>query len=540
MEEKNIYDEICDYEPDTHEQLVRGLSAYKIAVIYARYSSDRQTEQSIEGQVRVCKEYAERNGIKIVGIYIDRAMTGTNDNREEFQRMLKDSDKRLWDYVLIYKLDRFSRNKYEMAIHRKHLKDNGIKILSAMENIPDSPEGILLESLFEGMNQYYSEELSQKTRRGQRETRLKGLCPGGRIPYGWDKTPERKAVINKTEAAVVKDIFDMYLSGMTMLQISNSLNERGIINKDRPFLESTIYTMLHNERYTGIMRVRDDVYDKIFPPIITKEIFDMTQELLDKNSRGKHVHDDSYLLRGKVDCGYCGKRYASWGGNDRNGNPYKYYKCGNGKCHEVKAIRKDVLENAVLTALGNAVNTESNMELLANAIMEQQRRTAEENIELRLLEKEQGKVLKSIAGIMKAIEMGVVTETTKERLEELERQKCDLAERIFIAKSREQRIIPKEVVKNYLRNALTKPPQVMIDLLIEKVTIFKDRIDVTLKYTNSTPPDGDRPKKWHRYSKDSDPNDRGFLFKYYDYTATELWHRKEHSRQIQLGVYFRA
>ena len=129
----------------------------KTAVIYARYSSERQTEQSIEGQLHVCNDYAKRNDLVIVGTYIDRAMTGTNDNREDFQRMLKDSDKKSFDYVLVYKLDRFSRNKYEMAIHRKHLKDNGVKVLSAMENIPETPEGILLESLLEDMNQYYSE-----------------------------------------------------------------------------------------------------------------------------------------------------------------------------------------------------------------------------------------------------------------------------------------------------------------------------------------------------------------------------------------------
>lgn len=136
----------------------------KTAAVYARYSSANQTEQSIEGQLRVCREYAERNDIVIVKTYIDRAMTGTNDNREDFQRMLKDSDKKQWEFLLVYKLDRFSRNKYEMAIHRKHLKDNGIKILSAMENIPDSPEGVLLESLLEGINQYYSEELSQNVK----------------------------------------------------------------------------------------------------------------------------------------------------------------------------------------------------------------------------------------------------------------------------------------------------------------------------------------------------------------------------------------
>lgn len=122
----------------------------KTAVIYARYSCDNQTEQSIDGQLRVCEEYAQRNNILILNTYIDRAMSGTNDNRPDFQKMLKDSARKEWDYVLVYKLDRFSRNKYETAIHKKTLRDNGVKVLSAMENIPDTPEGIILESLLEG------------------------------------------------------------------------------------------------------------------------------------------------------------------------------------------------------------------------------------------------------------------------------------------------------------------------------------------------------------------------------------------------------
>lgn len=120
------------------------------AVIYARYSSDTQTEQSIEGQLRVCQQYAKANNILIVGTYIDRAMTGTNDLRPDFQRMIKDSSKHQWDMVLVYKLDRFSRDKYESTIHKHTLKENGVKLVSAMENIPDSPEGIILESLLEG------------------------------------------------------------------------------------------------------------------------------------------------------------------------------------------------------------------------------------------------------------------------------------------------------------------------------------------------------------------------------------------------------
>ena len=122
----------------------------KTAVIYARYSSDNQTEQSIDGQLRVCEEYAKQNDILVLDTYIDRAMTGTNDNRPDFQRMIRDSAKRTFGYVLVYKFDRFSRNKYETAIHKKALKDNGVKVISAMEYIPDSPEAIILESMLEG------------------------------------------------------------------------------------------------------------------------------------------------------------------------------------------------------------------------------------------------------------------------------------------------------------------------------------------------------------------------------------------------------
>lgn len=156
----------------------------KTAVIYARYSSERQTEQSIEGQLSVCHKYAEENDILIVDTYIDRAMTGTNDLRDAFQQMMRDSSKQAWDYVLVYKLDRFSRDKYEATIHKHTLKEHGIKLVSAMENIPETPEGIILESLLEGMNQYFSMELSQKVKRGMNESRKKGNFTGGSILFG--------------------------------------------------------------------------------------------------------------------------------------------------------------------------------------------------------------------------------------------------------------------------------------------------------------------------------------------------------------------
>lgn len=202
----------------------------KTAVIYARYSSDSQTEQSIEGQIRVCKQYAEKNGLLVVDSYIDRATTGTNDNRAAFQQMLKDSKRRQWSVVIVYKLDRFARNKYESVVNRKKLTDNGVELVSAMENIPDTPEGKLFLAVIEGFNEYFSEDLKQKVNRGLKEGWLKGNATGGLPPYGY-VIKDKKYVIDETEAEVVREIFRKYAQGYRAVSIAEDLKARNVRRK---------------------------------------------------------------------------------------------------------------------------------------------------------------------------------------------------------------------------------------------------------------------------------------------------------------------
>ncbi len=155
------------------------------AVIYARYSSDSQREESIEGQLRECKEYAKKNDITILGTYIDRAFSARTDNRPEFQRMIKDSAKHLFDMVLVWKLDRFARDRCDSATYKTILKKNGARVVSVTEYIADDPSGILLESLLEGYAEYYSAELSEKIARGQNENAYKCKYNGGGVPVGY-------------------------------------------------------------------------------------------------------------------------------------------------------------------------------------------------------------------------------------------------------------------------------------------------------------------------------------------------------------------
>ena len=167
------------------------------AVVYARFSSHRQGEQSIEGQVAEAERFAAKHGLTIIHVYADRAQTGRNDNREQFQLMLADAAKHKFDALIVWKTDRIGRNKEEIALNKYHLKKNGIKIYYVAEMIPDTPEGIILEAVIEGMAAYYSEQLSQNVRRGMKASATKAQCTGGNIPLGYAVDNDKKYVVDK-------------------------------------------------------------------------------------------------------------------------------------------------------------------------------------------------------------------------------------------------------------------------------------------------------------------------------------------------------
>ena len=161
-------------------------------VIYARFSSHSQTEQSIEGQLKVCYEYAQAHQYTVIGEYIDRAQSGTSDNRTDFQRMILDSEKHTFQGVLVYQLDRFARNRYDSAIYKAKLKKNGVRVLSARENITEDASGILIEGVLESMAEYYSAELSQKINRGRKINASKCLSNGSNPGLGYKVDKDRR------------------------------------------------------------------------------------------------------------------------------------------------------------------------------------------------------------------------------------------------------------------------------------------------------------------------------------------------------------
>ena len=453
----------------------------KTAVIYARYSSDSQTEQSIEGQLRVCEEFAQRNNIIILNTYIDRAMTGTNDNRPDFQQMIKDSANKEWQYVIVYKLDRFSRNKYETAKNKKILRDNGVKLLSAMENIPDTPEGIILESLLEGMAEYYSAELAQKVKRGMHETRLKGNFQGGTLPYGY-KLNGRKIEIDETTVEVVRFIFKQYAMGKFVRNIIEELNSKGIYKNGKPFALNTIYGILKNEKYTGIYRKNNEVYENMFPQIIDNETFEKVRARSKVNHYGKRSIKTIYLLRNKLVCGYCGKPISAESGTTRLGKKINYYKCiGKKKYHNgciKETIRQDILEDYILKIIITELSKPKVQHTMIKRLMDIQN-IPKANSTLNMLIKNKKQAELTLNNIMLAVEQGVVNKTTNERMKDLEQQIEDLERQILVEKSKTTTKITEDEIRKYYTEALKQEPLLLIDMLIKQIKLFNDKVEIT-------------------------------------------------------------
>ena len=347
----------------------------KKAVIYARYSSDKQTEQSIEGQVLVCKEFADKNGIVIIGEYVDRAMTGTNDNRPEFQRMIADSKKGEFEVILVYKLDRFSRDKCESVIYKKQLKDIGVKVQSATEMISDTPEGILLESIIEGYNQFYSVELAQKIRRGNRMNCEKGLWTGGSLLFGY-KVIDKKIHIDEEKAEIVRKFFKDYANGVTKKQIVNELNSKGIRTlRGYQFTTNSFWSCLSNKRYLGIVEhTNGEIYTNIYPQIIDQETFNRVQIMLGNRKKKPAMAKAKvdYVLTARVFCGLDGSTMSGVSGTSRTAGKKCYYACNQRykykKCDK-KHERKDDLENEVVRHTRAYILHPKNQEAIIDKLM---------------------------------------------------------------------------------------------------------------------------------------------------------------------------
>ena len=430
-------------------------------VIYTRYSSHSQRDVSIEQQIRACKQFAERHGIRVVEIYEDRALTGTNDKRPGFQKMIQDAKKNNWSYVIVYTLDRFARDRYDSAVYKRQLKECGIKVLSAMENISDDPTGVLMESLLEGLAEYYSKELSRKIRRGMDDNARKCMV-NGTLPLGYVRGADGRYAIEESEAEIVREIFQRVSNGEKLMEISEDLNNRGIKTKTgRLWDRSSFNCLLSNERYIGIYIYRDMRIPGGIPPIISKSMFDSVQSILhlkpncrkdpmNRVPQKRRREGGIYLLTGKLYCGHCKSPMVGISGISKSNTPHFYYACkgrraDHGSCDK-KNVRRDHIERLIATALRDTMLTDKAILALADAAIAYQNKSAV-NHEIDSLKIQLADTNRAINNLVSAIEAGIFSAATQSRLAELEIQQRDLTHLLTVAQEHaEQQLTRDEII----------------------------------------------------------------------------------------------
>ena len=454
-------------------------------VIYARYSEGpRQTDQSIEGQVDDCKAFAEEKGIKIIEIYADRHISGKSvEGRGEFKRMMDDADHKRFDCIIVWKIDRFGRNREDIAVNKIRLRKAGAQLMYAKEAVPDGPEGILLESLLEGLAEYYSADLRQKVVRGLDESAKKGKWPAG-LPIGYKKDVDQHIVLDPERADLVREIFRMHIAGEPQQDMQKYLFDHGVSDrKGKMPVQAVVYRMLRNERYTGKFTYRGIAVPA--PAIVDQETFDQAQACFKTsryNGRGNAMAD--YLLSCKCHCGYCGKLLNGESGTGKSGRVYHYYTCG-GKKHKkpclLKPIPQNKLEDLVVDQTIDNVLTDDMIEKITKKIMDLQQKDRESD-PTAVLKKRLEENRKRQDRIVAAIEAGG-SRALSSRLSELENEEDKLATEISRAEIRHP-MIPEEVIRGWLlsfrtgdkKNAATRKK--LVETFIADVIVENDQITI--------------------------------------------------------------
>ena len=465
------------------------------AVIYARYSSDNQREESIEGQIRECTAFAEKNDLTILKHYIDRAYSARTDHRPAFQEMIKDSDKHLFDMVIVWKLDRFSRDRYDSARYKVLLKKNNVRVVSATEVISSGADGILLESVLEGFAEYYSADLAEKVTRGMTENALKCKFNGGSMPIGYVIDEEQHFQIDPLTAPFVLEAFKRYIEGATMKELIDFFNEKGIKNKSGGDINyNSIQRMLNNRRYIGEYAFRDIVVPDGIPAIVPKELFDRVQAKLAKNKKSpaRHKAEEDYLLTTKLFCGCCGAYMCGESGKGRSGEVHRYYKCVSIKkrrtiCNK-KSVRKDWIEDIVVNATMKMLMSDTTIDAIVSALMTLQ---DAENVNLPLYEKQLKETNVAINNLLNAIQSGILNRSTKERFDQLEATRDELENKIAVEKLAKPRITEEQL--RFFLDRFRKLDvrqlshrRMLIDTFINAVFLYDDKLVLTYNFREET------------------------------------------------------
>ena len=479
------------------------------AALYARYSSDNQREESIEAQLTVLHKFCAENGYTVVAEYCDRAKSATTSNRPEFLRMIDDSKNKEFDFVIVHKLDRFSRDRYDSAFFKRELKRNDVKLISVLERLDDSPESIILESLLEAMAEYYSRNLGREVMKGLGVNAKKCIWNGGSPPLGYDVV-EQRLVVNPEEAKAVQLIFEMVADGYGYGAIVDKLNLLGYkTKKGVAFGRNSIYEILRNERYKGVYVFNkraskhnnhaykpDEEVVRIeggCPAIVTKELWERANAVRRASRSSYSNAKRTYLLTGLLYCECGGKFHGNVRRHKQRGLEYTTYRCServNKRDCETKEIRCSILDAWIIDGFFKVFFTEDSIQKITQGLNENLRATADNDDDYNRVKDTLSRAEKSRDNLVEAISQTGVNDAITAKIKECE---AIIKEAKTFLESHErdysQNTITEDDVKakiDELKEYLLNPENVqrskfILSQYIEKIEISNEKIKATFK-----------------------------------------------------------
>lgn len=443
------------------------------AVIYARYSSHNQRDASIEDQVRVCTEVAEKSGDRIVRVYADRARSGTRTKgRSEFLRMINDAKGASWHKVYVYKYDRFARNMQDAAIYQAQLENNGAQLISAKEPLSEGPAGVLMAGVLTALNQFYSENLSENVKRGLEGNALQCKHNGAQL-YGYDLGADGYYHVNEDEARVVRKAFEVFDGGGTTGDVERALQPYRS-RRGAKFTKNRISEMLKNPKYAGTYVYGGHVVPGGMEAIIDVETFDRVNARLGK----RHARSGDYPLSGRLYDSE-GRRFVGVSGTSHNGGVYHYYRV----METGESYPQDKVEDAVYGAVSDLLASDPAMvDAIADAVMEAQAEaTSKEREDVEDLRRRIADVDRRADNVVRSIAEVGPSKRLAAQLAELEAERDDLAAELDEAQSKAPELT-REAVVALLRLVMTADaPRTVVDAFVSGVELTHDKISITFR-----------------------------------------------------------
>lgn len=484
----------------------------EFCVAYMRYSTNNQTEVSIEYQTRAIEAYCASKGLTLCDTYIDRAKSGTNDNREAFLQMIADAQRKpVWTKLLVHDYSRFSRNVENATHYAALLHRCGVYLVSVTEPSGNTPEDRLNRNIKFAIDQYYAEHYAEITFESLLAVAKKAKTCGGPPPLGYRFNKDGKLEIEPDSAALVKKIFEMYLAGTSLRNMAKILNEEGYkTGANKPFTKTSFYNLLKQEKYTGLYvwnkrtagvetgqsspKYNNHSYKPIedqvrieggCPEIISPEDFQKVQEMLAKRSRGQSPTKSRrhYFLSGLgvLKCAVCGRALE---GKPRTcrGRSYNAYVCPNHIGKNALCPTKELDATYIDELVVKAVLTMAFRKEWLSGVNKELKQFSYDDI---LRRKLMG-VEKKIANLAKGIEMQP-SQTLVDNLAVAEQEKKELQIKLWETKGKAFKVTEenyKEVysdLKEFLLTSPTLEARKFLRSIIKEIKVSNDTINLTME-----------------------------------------------------------